>query len=159
MNRKKDKIRGRNFDQKPLTFGEFLDCYNNFFLNFCLEDPSIARNYYLLVKVDKALADELSTVHMRFIKKPSQSNLLILISYPVWVFEQGYKAYLLLREHFKDDPELQNRIAEYRGQSTNSMALLREYFKDNSEALQEIEIHRLKTDTVILPDDWPAFFS
>ena len=159
MNRKKDKIKGRNFDEKPLTLGEFLDCYNNFFFNFCLQEPDTARNYHRLAKIDKAMADELSTVHMRFIKMPIRNGVLTPTEYPVWVFEQGYKAYLLLREYCKDEPELQTRILEYRGRTGISMIRLREQFKDDHELLKKLETDQTKTDEIILPDDWPAFFS
>ncbi|MFA6514444.1 MAG: hypothetical protein WCT50_04140 [Patescibacteria group bacterium] len=132
-------MNGKNFNEIPLLFEEFIEIKNNqfafanFFLNFYNYHPGRARNYERLRVVNQILAEELSAVHYQYGMKrcPVDENDLIEGHfYPKSILEKGYQAYLILRKEFKNDPILLKRIADYN-------------FNRNPK----------------IPDDIPAFFS
>lgn len=115
---KTDRKNGSNFHEEPLSFEEFLfldkndiPIYNNFFLGFF----GGRRNYKRLKEIDCNLAEELS--NYRYFKswerKKMPEDFFEGHPYPKTVIEKGYKAYLLLRERFKDSSELREEINEY----------------------------------------------
>ena len=111
---------GSNFDEEPLSFEEFINCFNNFFYNL-----SIGRHTYisipygyvsiygLLKEREECLAEELSTVYEHkgyFIRDAYVDKY----NYPEEILRKGFKAYLLLREDAKNESKLLEKIKEYR---------------------------------------------
>ena len=122
--------RGRNFNEAPLTYDEFIaknskghPMCNNFFLNFYNYKEGMARNYEMLKKINPELANELSEAWKSKTVNTEE------------VLKKGYEAYLILRENYKNDPALLERISEY------------------------YEGDKINTDDGNETDDWPAFFS
>ena len=83
----------------------------------------MARNYEMLKKINPELANELSEAWKSKTVNTEE------------VLKKGYEAYLILRENYKNDPALLERISEYyEGDKRNP--------DDGNET-----------------DDWTAFFS
>ena len=115
-----DRKHGSNFDEEPLSFEEFISCFNNFFYNL-----SIGRHTYisipygyvsllaLLKGKDETLAEELSGAHATkgyYIRDAYVDKY----NYPEEILKKGFKAYLLLREDAKNESKLLEKIKEYR---------------------------------------------
>jgi len=133
------KLIRRNFDEPPLTFEEFIargdefsPNYNNFFHNFYKLGEG--QNYKMLKQVDNDLAERLSDVYEKFvlskryvdqsIREKNLKGYTVVEghAYPKEILEIGYKAYLILRESFKNSPELLDRIKKYKEGATISVA-------------------------------------
>jgi hypothetical protein len=109
---KPDRKYGSNFDEEPLSFEEFLQAMNNFFYNFCgyivpkghpeeqfVTEKTHKRNYYYLKKFDLNLADKIQQGYEKF--RYHHKSL----------WDDGYKAYLILRMH-TDDPDIQEMVQQ-----------------------------------------------
>ena len=136
---------GTNFNEEPLTYEQFISFnerprfrYNNFFYNLLSLPGYTGHNYERLRKVSPELADEFSSVHVKYnVWSVSETKKLMAEEeyleghiFPKSILIKGYQVYLLLRKFFKDDPILLSKIEEY----------------------YEGKGHRG-------PDDWAAFFS
>jgi len=121
---KREVVLGKNFDEPPLTFTEFISIdrstnmavYNNFFYNFYNYGPGLASNYELLKNINKELAEELSVVYNEYrLKKqePEENDRQAGHYYPQSILEKGYQAYLTLRDRLKNDQLLLKNIADY----------------------------------------------
>ncbi len=106
-----NKRRGRDFNESPLSFEEFVSfdegsrIYNNFLLNL-----GYFNLYEKLRKINNVLADNLKGIAINYfnlLKKEEKPN-------EDWQ-ELGYKAYLILRENYKNDEALRTKILAYYG--------------------------------------------
>lgn len=122
---------GKNFNEEPLTFEEFISLnsggipvFNNFFYRFQNSTSSKKGiNYTMLSKHNQNLSDKVKKIAIQyagFYDRIPREDL-----------KTGYKAYLVLREKYKEDVVLRNGINRY----------------------------KTGTDWPDCPDDRPAFFA
>ncbi|MFZ4648830.1 MAG: hypothetical protein ACOYMB_04370 [Patescibacteria group bacterium] len=121
--------KGKNFNECPLTYQEFIELdinkravYNNFFLSLYNHHRDVGKNYERLRSVNADLAKELSEEYNQYYlgEEPREQDYLPGHCFSISALRKGYQAYLILRKSFADDEALQKEMQNYRShQSCN----------------------------------------
>lgn len=126
-------MKGKNFRQKAMTHKEFIALdkngiyiYNNFFLRLYADGKLYnGCNYQRLKLYNPTLAEELKSCKA-FRQQDKEAHGLDKFypghQYPKEIVDKGYKAYRILRRHYRNNPILLEEMAAYRSGTTTMVS-------------------------------------